>query len=112
MSGMVLYAEVKMGGLFKEIPRAKLKRRIVDANTGESIKTELQKTGISKRDRSWAKTLAENEDAIEEVVEEEIKKGNLPTREKVLRKVRENKAERDREALKRKVKTYSKMKKY
>ena len=59
-----------------------------------------------------AKILADNEDAIEEVVEEEISKGNIPTREKVLRKVRENKAQRDREALKRKVKTYSKMKKY
>ena len=40
-----------------------------------------------------------------------MNKGNLPTREKVLRKVRENKVEKDREALKRKAKTYSKMKK-
>ena len=59
-----------------------------------------------------AKILADNEDAIEEVVEEEISKGNIPTREKVLRKVRENKAQRDTEALKRKAKTYSNMKKY
>ena len=59
-----------------------------------------------------ARILANNEDAIEEVVEEEISKGNIPTREKVLRRVREKTAERDREALKIKAKTYSKMKKY
>ena len=63
---------------------------------------------LLKNDRRRTKVLADNEDAIVEVVEEEINKGNIPTREKVLRKVREKTAERGREALKRKAKTYNK----
>ena len=85
---------------------------MVDRSTGGTIKTPLQKTGIKRTDQMRARILANNEDAIEEVVEEEISKGNIPTREKVLRRVREKTAERYREALKIKAKTYSKMKKY
>ena len=47
---------------------AKLKRRKVDGYTGETIKIELQKTGISKKERSRAQTLDDNRDAIEEVI--------------------------------------------
>ena len=118
MSGIVLWAEAKLGGLIKPIPPARGKgggrySKIQLAFTSESkLKTELQKTGISVRDRSWAKTLDDNRNAIQEVIDEETDKGNIPTREKVLRRIREKKAERGREALKRKAKTYSKMKKY
>ena len=38
-----------------------------------------------------AEILADNPDAIEEVINEETNKGKIPTREKVLRKVRERK---------------------
>ena len=60
------------------------------------------------RERSRAEVLGKNEGAIQEVIDEETGKGNLPTREKVLRKVRENKVIRYREALKRRAKAYGK----
>jgi len=116
MGEAVLFAEAKMGKLLKDIPRQQgvsggRGKKKLRTNDGTKF-TGLQKTGIGRNDIVRAQTLADNEDAIEEVFEEEISKGYLPTIEKVLSKVREKTAERDREALKRKAKTYSKMKKY
>jgi len=109
MSEIVLYAEAKVGKLLKKIPRAHPgpeKQKIGSTSGTYLVKTELQKTGIKKTDRMRAQTLADNEDAIKKVVEEEVDKGNLPTREKVFRKIRENRTERYREKLRRKTKVY------
>jgi len=107
MSETVLWAEAKMGKLLSDIDRNKGGRPKKTVPTSGHSLTELQKTGIKHTDRLRAETLSKNEDAIEEVVEEEINKGNLPTREKVLKKVRENEAEKNRELLKRKAKAYT-----
>ena len=72
----------------------------------KASKQNYKKQVLVREIEVMQKTLADNPDAIEEVIEEEISKGNIPTREKILRKARENKAEKDREALKRKAKTY------
>ncbi len=113
MGGVVLYAEAKMGNLLKEVPRTsggtisgKYRKKKSDRSTGVTILTPLQKTGINRTDIMRAQTLADNEDAIEEVINEETKKGNLPTREKVIKKVREKKTEKDRKAMKRKGSLY------
>ena len=110
MSETVLYAEAKMGELLEDIPSAqgmgggKGKKKL--RFTNETKLTPLQKTGISRRDRGFAKTLADNKDTIEEVVEEEVNKGKLPTREKVIKKIRENKTKKDRETMMRRSKLY------
>ena len=109
MSEMVLYAEAKMGKLLKKIPRSHPgpeKQKIGSTDGTYLVKTELQKTGIKKTDRMRAQTLADNEDTIEEVVEEEMSKGNLPTREKVFRRVRENKAKSVRNKMRKQAKDY------
>ncbi len=110
MSGIVLHAEAKMGSLLKMIPRTKggksYQKKYHTRSTGGTSITPLDKTGIKKTDRMRAQILADNEDAIEEVINEETKKGNLPTREKVIKKVREKKTEKDRKAMKRKGSLY------
>ena len=60
MSETVLYAEAKMGSLLKEIPSARGDRKF--GYTSVTNPTEIQKTGIKKRDRSFAKTLLDKED--------------------------------------------------
>ena len=110
MSETVLHAEAKMGKLLQDIPSARGKGKRGKArligSTGGTNYTELQKTGIKKTDRMRAQILADNENTIEEVVEEEISKGNLPTREKVFKKIRENRTKKDREIMMRKGKLY------
>ncbi len=109
----MLYAEAKMGGLLMKIKKNKIGYdKKYAGKTDITSMTELQKAGIGKKERSRAELLNDNRDAIQEVIDEETAKGNIPTIEKVLRKIRDKKAERDRESLKRKAKTYSKMKKY
>ena len=79
MSETVLYAEAKMGKLLKDIPPARgvgsgggKKGKMSLAPNGGSKSTELQKTGIKHSDRSRARILADNKDAIIEVVEEAL----------------------------------------
>ena len=90
MSETVLFAEAKMGKLIKGLPKDKggagFHKKNLTVTIGGNSKTEIQKTGIKANDRLRAKILADNEDAIKEVVVEEVSKGNIPTREKVLRK--------------------------
>jgi len=110
MSETVLYAEAKMGKLLSDISRSKGmgggrgKKKLVDTNVHKF--TELQKTGISARERNRAEMLGKNEKAIEEVIDEEERKKTLPTREKVFRKIRENKAKSVRSRMRKQAKEY------
>ena len=110
MSGIVLWAEAKMGSLLKKIPLAKgvgggRGKKKLTPTDGNKL-TEIQKTGIKHSDRSRAQMLNNNRDAIQEVIDEETNKRNIPTREKVFRKIRENKLEVFRSTIKKQAKKY------
>jgi len=114
MSGIVLWAEAKMGSLLKIIPRAEggtpYKKKYSTSNTGVTSRTEIQKseerTGIKKMERSRAQILDNNREVIQEVIEEEERKKTLPTREKVFRRIREKKAKSVRTKMRKQAKDY------
>jgi len=102
MSGLVLFAEAKIGNILKGIEKSRGRKLEEDKDK----ETELQKTGYKQTHRHRAYMLDRNRGVIQEIIDEEIKKENLPTREKVFRRIREKKAESTRSKMRKQAKGY------
>ncbi len=80
----LLYAEVKLGELIKNISREGTKQDLTSAR-GRQI---FLPNGISHKISFYAQTLASNKDSIEEIIQLSREKGEVPTRYLVLQLIK------------------------
>lgn len=92
LAGALLDAEVRIGQLFKALPKAEAGRPSKISTTGGTNKTTkkatIEKLGFGKTQAERFETLAEHPEIVEQVKAEAIENDDLPTRTEVLNRVR------------------------
>jgi hypothetical protein len=106
IAGIVLDAEARAGELLREIPKAtgggdhgNQYTSGTRSSAGTNAKTKeqvIKDMGLKKTQVHSLETLANNREIMEEVKDEATKKDKLPTREAVLKKVKEQKKEQQK----------------
>lgn len=100
LAGALLDAEVRIGQLFKALPKASGERTdLQPSNTGVTRSTTKQETvenlGFNKMQASRFETLAEHLEIVEQVKAEAIENDDLPTRTEVLNRVKNLQREKE-----------------